>query len=241
MEEVKKSISVITVCYNCRKQLVETIESVLSQTYKNIEYIVVDGGSTDGTKDILAQYADNIDVCISEPDDGIYDAMNKGIRNSTSEWVLFMNAGDRFHDNQVLQNIFSSDISDETEFLYSDYYMRCSGGKEYLWKTNRDAGIVHHQSAIYRRRLHNVYGYYIVTHPYIVSDLMFFLAVPKNKYKKVEWPIAAIDGEGISAGLWSRKQSLCLRYIYGIIPFKVIFKDWIRMNIGAIFRKMRLL
>lgn len=87
-------ISVITVVWNGEKHLEDTIQSVIGQTYPNIEYIVIDGGSTDGTLDIIKRYDSNIHYWISEKDSGIYDAMNKGVKASTGDWLLFINADD---------------------------------------------------------------------------------------------------------------------------------------------------
>ncbi len=98
-------ISVITVCYNAADTLEKTIQSVLGQTYPNIEYIIIDGGSTDGSVDIIRKYADRIAYWVSEPDGGIYEAMNKGIKVATGDYINFMNAGDIFYDSNVLLNI----------------------------------------------------------------------------------------------------------------------------------------
>jgi len=101
----KPLISIITVVYNGEKYLEETIQSVINQTYDNIEYIIIDGGSTDGTLDIINKYKDKIDYWVSEKDSGIYDAMNKGIDLATGEWINFMNAGDYFFDYSTITNI----------------------------------------------------------------------------------------------------------------------------------------
>lgn len=100
----KVTFSVITVCYNAEKVIQETIESVLKQTWKDFEYIIVDGASTDKTIDIVSQYARSEKRLIwySEPDNGIFHAMNKGIRYASGDFLIFLNAGDRFHSSQVL-------------------------------------------------------------------------------------------------------------------------------------------
>ncbi|MCM8833252.1 MAG: glycosyltransferase [Candidatus Omnitrophica bacterium] len=99
-------ISVITVVLNGERYLEETIQSVINQTYPNVEYIIIDGGSTDGTLDIIKKYEDKIDYWVSEKDKGIYDAMNKGIRVASGEGLLFLNAGDFF-----VGDVFSPYIS----------------------------------------------------------------------------------------------------------------------------------
>lgn len=96
-------ISVVTVCFNSAETLESTILSVINQTYPDVEYIVIDGGSTDGTVDIIKKYAHRIAYWVSEPDNGIYDAMNKGVRAATGDYMNFMNAGDCFYDNRVIE------------------------------------------------------------------------------------------------------------------------------------------
>ena len=95
-------ISVITVCYNAVANIEETMLSVLNQRYDKVEYIVIDGGSKDGTLDVIKKYANKLAYWISEPDKGIYDAMNKGIAKATGDWINFMNAGDKFINEEVL-------------------------------------------------------------------------------------------------------------------------------------------
>ncbi|MDR2410220.1 MAG: glycosyltransferase [Bacteroidales bacterium] len=109
-------ISIITVVYNGAFTLEQTILSVINQTYKNIEYIIIDGGSTDGTVDIIKKYEPHLACWVSEPDKGIYDAMNKGIDKATGEWINFMNSGDWFYDNNVI-TLFESNINN-CDILY---------------------------------------------------------------------------------------------------------------------------
>ena len=100
-------ISLITVCFNSDKTIRETFESVKNQSYKDIEYIVIDGGSTDNTLKIANDYSDIITKLISEPDKGLYDAMNKGVVNSTGEIVGLINSDDIFCDNNAISNVMS--------------------------------------------------------------------------------------------------------------------------------------
>lgn len=103
--ETNPLISVVTVSYNAVSTIEQTILSVLNQTYPRIEYIIIDGGSTDGTVDIIKKYADRITYWVSEPDKGIYDAMNKGIKVATGEWINFMNCGDSLYENDIVEKI----------------------------------------------------------------------------------------------------------------------------------------
>lgn len=98
-------ITIITVVYNRKATIEQTIWSVLYQTYKNIEYIIIDGGSTDGTVDIIKKYADRISYWISEKDNGIYNAMNKGILKATGNYIEFLNADDALVNEYVIENI----------------------------------------------------------------------------------------------------------------------------------------
>lgn len=101
----KPLITVITVCYNAISDIEKTIQSVIHQLYSNIEYVIIDGGSVDGTVKIIEKYHDKISYWISESDKGIYDAMNKGVDKATGEWVCFMNAGDTFYSSNTILSV----------------------------------------------------------------------------------------------------------------------------------------
>ena len=113
-------ISVITAVYNCQQTISQAIESVLSQTYDNFESVVIDGGSTDGTLEKLEKFRSRLDVLISEPDRGIYDALNKGIKYSTGDVVGFLHADDIFVDADVLIQIAACFIDPAVQAVYGD-------------------------------------------------------------------------------------------------------------------------
>lgn len=153
------SISVVTVSYNAVSTIEQTILSVINQTYPHIEYLIIDGGSTDGTVDVIKKYADKMAYWVSEPDKGIYDAMNKGIKIAIGEWTLMMNSGDYFAGNDVLQKVFLNNIPQDKTFLYGDIYVFQPNGKQILLSLSWEKGVLIHQAVIYRRSLHHEYGY----------------------------------------------------------------------------------
>lgn len=119
-------LTVVTVCYNAESMLKDTIESVLSQTNRSaIEYVIIDGGSSDGTMDLIQSYGNKVDSASSEKDSGIYDAMNKGVRSARGEWILFMNAGDLFASDDVVARACLSEQS--ADLVYGDCVVRYEG------------------------------------------------------------------------------------------------------------------
>jgi glycosyltransferase involved in cell wall biosynthesis len=242
-------ISVITVVYNAQKTIEQTMLSVLNQTNKNIEYIIVDGVSTDGTLDIIKNYElkiksgefSNISFrYISEPDKGIYDAMNKGIDLATGEWINFMNSGDRFYDSEVLQNVFNQNFPPEVKFLYSDFIIEKSEKYKVRVNATFDEGTILHQSVIYKRELHNKWGLYVVTPKIIISDYLFFNAIPKEQACKIDTVISINSASGISSGDWCALQKSALDYVFNRISFMGIFRKaiafkmrkWIKRIVG---------
>lgn len=120
MEKIGNKISVITVVYNDVAHIRQTMESFFSQTWEEKEYIVIDGGSTDGTADIIREYANRLAYWCSEPDKGIYDAMNKGISHTTGDWINFLNCGDVFTDKYVLQHCMELSKDIKADVLYGN-------------------------------------------------------------------------------------------------------------------------
>ena len=135
-------VFVITVCRNAGDLLEPTILSVLNQTYDNLAYIIVDGGSTDGSTDIIRKYGDRLAAWVSEPDKGIYDAMNKGLQmarklitDGETAWVNFMNAGDSFSDTKVIEDVFSNSIPGNIKVLIG-HFNQCYGENKALKKSD---------------------------------------------------------------------------------------------------------
>lgn len=200
MENNKPLISVITVCFNSVKTMEKTIQSVLEQTYKNIEYIIIDGGSTDGTLDIINKYKDKISYIVSEKDAGIYDAMNKGSAVATGEYLNFMNSDDYFFNNSSIEECLPY-LDGQNDIVYGDVEVRYDKLKfvkkklppKYLW-----AAPANHQSSFIRRDAMLKYGYNISNK--IVADYEFFLSVyyGGGKVIKINKTIASFYNGGYS-------------------------------------------
>lgn len=199
----RPTLSIITICYN-EKQIERTCESIVNQTWQDFEWIVVDGGSTDGTLDILNKYRDRIDILISEPDTGRYNAMNKGIKLAHGQYLNFMNGGDAFYNNHVLEKVFK-DKEQTADVLYGKecvidgkFLYICSFPKKldiayWLKRT------LNHQSSFFKKELFEKYGFYNESNK-IASDfeasVLFFTKGASFQY--LPFPIASFNLNGIS-------------------------------------------
>lgn len=214
-------ITIITVCYNAEKDIATTMLSVLNQSYDNIEYIIVDGKSTDKTftvaKQIAKEFPQKDIKIISEIDCGIYDAMNKGIKAAKGEWLCMMNAGDSFANNNVLSNIFAHNYPANITFIYSNVYQAAYNGQYFIREMIIDEKNlkVIHQGVIYKKKLHEEHGYYIVTKKIIISDYLFFLSIPIEETFKTPYIIAKYQAHGISdQGSWCSQQIHCADVVF---------------------------
>jgi len=211
-------ISIITVVYNGEKHLEETIQSVINQNYPNVEYIIIDGGSTDGTLDIIKKYEHVIDYWVSEPDKGIYDAMNKGIDVATGNWINFMNAGDKFANKFVLSKIKFGSL--KNNILLYGKKIQNNGIINPLPIRMLEVGVIHanHQSMFFNKYLlkdalvynvkYKIYGDYE-----LVNRL--YLKYPKQ-VKFIDIVVADFEGGGISsvASIQKRKEKYETVYKY---------------------------
>ena len=199
-------ISVITVNYNDRAGLEKTIESVTNQTVKPYEFIIIDGGSDDGSKELIEQNQDKISYWVSESDKGIYNAMNKGIKIATGDFVIFMNGGDCFYTNSVLEEIMP-DLTPEFDIYYGNCYKMRPNSKRlktYPKKLSFSffySASLNHQSTFIRRSLFDKYFYYNENFK-IASDWEFFIytiCYANVPVKYLDKAIALYDFTGISS------------------------------------------
>jgi hypothetical protein len=191
--EEKPLITFVTVVFNGEKFLEKTILSIINQTYDNIEYIIIDGGSTDGTLDIIKKYEQAIDYWVSEKDKGIYDAMNKGIDLATGEWINFMNAGDRLLDfNQA--KVFTK--NNKLRAYCFPVINTHSDGSKVLFKgrlTNP------HQGIFYMLQIFKNIGKY--EQYKLISDRLYFDEMKNNNVDLIysNMAIAEFDMSGVSS------------------------------------------
>lgn len=203
-KRIKKKLSIITICYN-EKQIEQTCQSIVNQTWQDFEWIVVDGGSTDGTLDVLNKYRDRIDILISEPDKGIYNAQNKGIKLAHGQYLNFMNGGDAFYNSTVLEKVFK-DREQIADVLYGKY---CIQDGKFIhinpvpMRVSSDYWLKHtlnHQSAFIKRELFDKYGLYDESYKIAADKEKFVLFFNKgHSFQYLPETIAIFDMGGINA------------------------------------------
>ncbi|NHX41497.1 MULTISPECIES: glycosyltransferase family 2 protein [Haloarcula] len=157
-------LSIVTICYNCRDEIEDTINSVLDQTYDHIEYIVIDGASTDGTAEYLADRADEFDTFVSKPDDGIYSAMNKGLRRATGDYIMFVNGGDRLINSSAIERVLNrTDVREERPVIISGRIELMYEGEpmEYYrpWRAGAEGPGLPHPATMVDREVHQAHPF----------------------------------------------------------------------------------
>jgi len=185
-------ISVITVCYNSESCIENAVKSVMSQTYKDVEYIIIDGKSTDKTLELLSKYKHNISKIISEKDTGIYDAMNKGIEHATGDIIYFLNSDDYLYDKNVLRDVVSVFIKDEKLLLvYGDVIYQNSENDTRELRSFRHVSRKNllyenlcHQAVFARRSLFREIGCFDISYK-IVADYDWLLKVFNSFHPRV--------------------------------------------------------
>lgn len=206
-------LSIITIVYNDYQNIEKTILSVINQTYKNIEYIIIDGGSSDGTIDVIKKYENKISYWISESDKGIYDAMNKGIDQATGKWINFMNAGDTFYDDSVLSYIFSQNIADIYSIVYGKTLFIYDTMSQIVMKSNNKYMPACHQSIFVRTEdmKNNKFDLkYKIAADYNYFHALFFR---NPNYLFVDCIISKYDAVN---GISSKNRNICFKEISNI-------------------------
>lgn len=244
----KPCLSVITIVYNNVKDIERTMLSVLNQTYPTIEYIIIDGASTDGTKDIVYQYKSRLAQFISEPDKGIYDAMNKGIGLATGDYLLFMNSGDEIYAPETVSEVFATaEAADiyygETE-MFNDKWeslgqRRHHAPENFSWESFRFGMSISHQ-AIYVKR--DIAEPFDLNYKYS-SDIDWIIKAAKNASSIVnthlyvaKYLVGGISKKKHLASLKERFR-IFTKY-YGLIP-NLINHAVIALNLTRYFIRNR--
>ena len=210
-------ISVVTINYNDKNGLNKTILSVLQQSTNNFEYIIIDGGSTDGSARLLEDYKDQISFSVTENDNGIYHAMNKGIRAATGEFIIFMNSGDVFYDETIIEKILV-ELKDGDEIIYGDVLINSAVSENTSIQIHPEKltfryfyeRTICQQACVFKRSLFETVFYFNEEYK-IVSDWEFIIvAIFKNNisYRKIPHLIAIFDSLGISSNEKMRKIAL---------------------------------
>jgi len=212
MNKDKPKFSIISICWNEEVNIQRTCESVCSQNYNDYEWIIIDGGSTDRTLEILEKYSDKITTLVTEPDSGIYNAMNKGISMASGEYIVFLNGGDQFSNRNNL-NIVA--VAPQMDILYGDLIITRADGTEVI-ETFPDKltpnyllwGWLPHPATFIKMRLFKEFGVYDESFR-IAGDYDLFLRLlhkKKTTYYHVKEILAKFFDGGISTNPLNRKR-----------------------------------
>lgn len=241
-------LSIITIVYNNVKDIERTMQSVLNQTYKNIEYILIDGASTDGTKDIIYKYKDRLANFISEPDKGIYEAMNKGLALATGDYVLFMNSGDEVYAPETVADVFASAPSGDIYYGETEMYdenwkslgqRRHRAPEHFDWHSFKFGMNISHQAIYIKRSLTEPYN---LAYKYS-SDIDWIIKAAKKSSNIVNTHLYVakylVGGISKKKHLASLKERFkILSHYYGFIP-NLFNHLVITLNLARYFIKYR--
>ncbi|MBX9255257.1 glycosyltransferase [Desmonostoc muscorum CCALA 125] len=253
-EKKLPSISVITITYNRLQELKETFSNIISQTYQNLEYIVIDGGSQDGTVDFLQENSANISYWISEKDAGIYDAMNKGALAATGDWIIFMNGGDKFFAEDTLAQVAEYlDNSVDVAYGKFEYVVNDKYGYHTYQRQPYDLSIIWreiptcHQSIFVKRELQVKYPFDTFLTWCADHDFMARVYVAGYQFQEIPVVISKFDGSGgVSRDLLSftkERWSICRKYFGKSFQQELYFVNeyksfWLQKNIISKIREM---
>jgi len=220
MTSTLPKISIITVCFNCADFIEKTIKSVLAQNYPNIEYIIIDGNSTDNTVNVVKKYADKINYFCSEPDKGIYQAINKGIKKATGEWIGVLHADDFYCSSNSISNIFSREFTD-LDLLVSPIWRGDNDVaakyvlKEPFYDTKNGDNNFYQPGTFIHRSFYEKYGVYDERYK-IISDTIFNIKYfPYARYLILPEPLIYMADNGISRKLtWLYFREIAIQELF---------------------------
>jgi glycosyltransferase involved in cell wall biosynthesis len=245
--ENKLLISIITIVFNGEKYFERSILSVINQTYDNIEYIIIDGGSTDGTIDIIKKYQEFISYWISEPDKGIYDAMNKGIGVCRGDYIYFLNSDDYLVDSQVLIKVVEFIRANQADILYGNIYLdKKSGKKLVIVKIGSDYELftrtVCHQAILASKDAFKTVEKFNTAYSICADREWLLRAIKKHKIKfsYIDLEICTRNPGGISSQkkVRNRLESIKMNFIYFGSKFPIYFSKQILNKINRIIKPL---
>ncbi|WP_162997035.1 glycosyltransferase family 2 protein [Mucilaginibacter kameinonensis] len=243
----KPLVSVITSSFNAVNTIEQTICSVVNQSYKNIEYIIIDGGSTDGTLDVLKKYDKYITYWISEPDNGIYNAWNKGLKIAKGDWISFLGADDIYlndaienyvdYINQSQQGTEFDFVSSVMEYVDKDLNLLRLIGKPWYWKVFNDTMVTIHSGALHSKFFFEKYGHFDESYK-SAGDYALLLKAGKNlKAGFVNIITVKMREGGVSSnGLFLFKEVLKAKRDSRNVP---MLKAYVRFYAGLIMYFLR--
>lgn len=214
----RPTLTVVTIVRNGAPQIARTVESVLAQDYAALDYVVIDGASTDGTLAALEPWRARIAQVLSEPDHGLYDAMNKGLRLATGEFVLFMNCGDVFASPTAVSEVMAGVESGRDQVVFARWARRVAGCPDRVLAPDLAAGLFNHQAVVYSRAIHRWHGEYLSIAGLSTADYLFFATLfdsPRVACRTSDALLAVIDVDGVSAGLHTFSQKHAADYLVG--------------------------
>jgi len=243
LDENKPLISIVTVVFNGAETLEETIQSVINQTYDNIEYIIIDGGSTDGTIDIIKKYEDRINYWISESDSGIYDAMNKGIQCAQGEYLFFLNSDDVFIQSNM-KVLFEKIMLSRYDIIHGNIFIKESKIiiKPLSKKKSNSIGNIEpwlmQPASFIKKNVYNRIGNFDTKFK-ISGDTDLLIRVIKHNFNDyyINLPFTIFSNSGISGKLIFNKEHLYLRKKHSI-NYLLFIKTELIMTIKKVFMKL---
>lgn len=239
-------ISIITINFNNKNGLIKTLNSVISQTCKEFEWIIIDGGSTDGSKELLENYSEHITYWVSEPDNGIYHAMNKGIRVAKGDYLQFLNSGDYLANNKTIEDFYNENFTDDV--IYGNAIIVNKNNlevnrfiaPEFVTLSYFFNHTLNHQATFFHKRCFNNYLYNEKNR--IASDVELYMKLLYNFFSFKKWNnfIVNYDNTGISS---QKSKNEFTQIVDNVLPegIKADYEDFIRfrdVDLAIIIKKI---